>query len=161
MNKDYLIKAKQIIKDNIYMTIATASMKGKPWISPVFFAYDEDYNLYWVSSKDSRHSKLISENSDVSIVIFDSRAPEGEGDGVYFEAKAIELESKTDIQEAIDLLGQRVTKDEFRIKRLGEVTGDGAWRIYKATPTKTSKLTEGEFVNGQYIDKRAEINLRS
>ena len=33
MNK-YVKKAKAIITSNIYMTIASASKSGKPWISP-------------------------------------------------------------------------------------------------------------------------------
>lgn len=159
MTDKYTEKAKQIIAGNIYMTISTASLDGKPWISPVFFAYDENYSLFWVSNKDARHSQLIRSNSLVAIVIFDSKAPEGEGDGVYFEAKVEELEDEAEINHAMEVLNKRVTKDEFRVKKIGEVTGDGLWRIYKAIPTKVSKLTEGEFVKGQYIDKRAEIKL--
>ncbi len=83
--------ARKIIKDNIYMTIATADKSGEPWISPVVFGYDEDYNLYWMSDKNSKHSKLISQNNKVAIVIFDSKAPEGTGDGVYTVGRAAEL----------------------------------------------------------------------
>ena len=57
------------------------------------------------------------------------------------------------------LFNKRVTQDEFRIKNVGEITNKGVWRIYKATPTQISKLTEGEFINGQYVDKRIEIKL--
>ena len=155
----YIQKAKQIIAENIYMTIATASLDGKPWISPVFFAYDEKYNLYWVSNKDSRHSILIRKNPQVAIAIFDSSAAEGDGDGVYFEAKVTELKSIDEIKEAMKVLNKRVTKDEFKIKKIDEVTNSGVWRIYKATPLIVSKLTDGEFINGQYIDKRTEIHL--
>ena len=153
-------KTKEIIAKNIYMAIATASPNGKPWISPVFFAYDENYNLFWVSNKDSLHSKLIRNNPQVAIVIFDSRAPEGEADGVYFEAKAYELENEAEIKHAMEILTKRVTKDEFRVKKIGEVTQDGVWRIYKAVPTRVSTLTEGEFIKGQYVDTRAEIDLK-
>lgn len=115
--------------------------------------------FFWVSSKDSHHSKLIRSNPQVAIVIFDSSAPEGEGDGVYFEAKVEELASEEEIKQAMEILNKRVTKDEFRVKKIGEVTGDGVWRVYKAIPIKVSKLMEGEFVNGQYVDKRIEIDL--
>ena len=158
MNK-YAEKAKRIVESNIYMTVATASKDGKPWISPVFFAYDKNCNLYWVSNKDSLHSKLIRENPQVAIVIFDSRAPEGEGDGVYFEARAEELNKEVEIKDAMEALNNRVTKDEFKVKKVDEVTGHGVWRIYRASPLKISKLTEGAFVNGQYVDKRTNIKL--
>jgi uncharacterized protein YhbP (UPF0306 family) len=155
----HLEKAKQIIADNIYMTIATASIDGKPWISPVFFAYDEHYNLFWVSNKHSRHSSLIRDNSNVAIVIFDSTPPEGDGDGVYFEARASELENLDEIRTAMQILGKRVTKDEFKIHGVDEVTGKAVWRIYKAVPKTISKLIEGEYINGQYVDRRMQIEL--
>ncbi len=156
---DHIQKAKQIISQNIYMSIATSSLEGKPWISPVFFAYDQQYNLYWVSEKTSRHSTLIKENPQVAIVIFDSRAPEGEGDGVYFEAKVQILEDEMEVKGAMEILGSRVVKDEFRVKKVGEVTANGVWRIYKAVPTDISKLAEGEFIDGQYVDRRVKIKL--
>lgn len=158
---EYIEKAKKIISENIYMTIATATKDGMPWISPVFFAYDGSYNLFWVSNKDSLHSKLVRGNPQVAIVVFDSRVPEGKGDAVYFEATVQELEDEKEIGLAIEVLGKRVAQDEFRVKKLSEVTKAGVWRIYKATPIKISKLTKGEYTNGQYVDKRVEISLTS
>ena len=157
--KNYKEQAKKIIADNIYMTIATASLDGKPWISPVFFAYDDAYNLYWVSDKNSRHSNLIRENNKVAIVIFDSSAPEGEGDGVYVEAQVVELDDTQEVEKAMSILSNRVTQEEFKIKKIGEVTEEGVWRIYKAIPQSISKLKEGEYINGQYVDRRIEVNL--
>lgn len=156
---NYTTEAKKIIAENIYMTIASATSDGKPWISPVFFAYDDKYNLYWVSYKDARHSTLVRNNPQVAIVIFNSQAPEGEGDGVYFEAKVEEIDARDQILLAMDILSKRVTKEEFKVKQIEEVTDSGVWRIYKAVPLKISKLTRGEVINGQYIDTREEISL--
>lgn len=152
-------KAKKIIAENIYMTIATAGKNSEPWISPVFFAYDDQYNLYWVSNKEARHSQNIRENSRVAIVTFDTRSPEGEGDGVYFECEAHELVEEGEIVSAIEAYNQRATQDEFRVKDIDAVSGENLWRIYKAVPKKTSKLSDGEIINGQYVDKRIELNL--
>ncbi len=159
--RTHIEKAKQIIANDIYMTVATASLDGKPWISPVFFAYDKHYNLFWVSSKNSLHSILISNNPQVAIVIFDSTAPEGEGDGVYFEAEACELKGTDEIESAIETLADRVSKDDFRVRKIDEVTDKSAWRIYRAIPKMISKLTAGEYVDGHYVDKRIEMDLRS
>ena len=158
--ENYKEEAREIIANNIYMVIATASPSGEPWISPVFFAYDDEYNLYWTSDKNSQHSNLIRKNSKVAIVVFDSRAPEGEGDGVYFEAQAVELNGAQEVERAMPILAARVMKDELRIKKIEDVTKNRAWRIYKATPQKISKLKEGEYVNGQYVDRRIEIDLK-
>lgn len=153
-------KAKQILSENIYCTVATSSPSGNPWISPVFFGYDDDFNIYWISDKNSKHSQLIRENPQVAIVVFNSQAPEGKGDGVYIEAEVHELSSKDDIENGVKIRDNRAKIKKFRVKKIQEVMGDGVWRVYKAIPKKISKLTKGEFVNGQYVDKRIEILLK-
>ncbi len=156
---EHVQKAKKIISENIYCVIATSSLDSRPWISPVFFAYDSKFNLYWISNKDAHHSDLVRKNQNIAIVIFNSRAPEGEGDGVYFEAVAKELYDDAEIAQAVMILNQRVSKEEFRVRDVSKVRGDGIWRIYRATPVRISKLTDGELINGQYVDRRIEIRL--
>jgi nitroimidazol reductase NimA-like FMN-containing flavoprotein (pyridoxamine 5'-phosphate oxidase superfamily) len=151
--------AKNVIANNRYMTLSTASSDGRPWISPVFFSYDNQFNLYWVSNKNSRHSILIRQNPQVAIVIFNSQAADGEIDAVYIEATVSELHDAEEISIAVEALGRRYQKDEFRVKSIDAVTNAATWRIYKANPKAVSKLTEGEYINGQYVDKRIEINL--
>ncbi len=47
-----------------------------PWNSPVYSAFDKDYNFYWASWKENQHSKNIKENEKVFVVIYDSTVPE-------------------------------------------------------------------------------------
>ncbi len=149
--------AKKIVADNFYMTIASASLNGQPWISPVFFAYDSDYNLYWVSNKDSLHSNLIRSNPKIAVVIFNSQAAQDDVDAVYFEADAFELHDAHRIKHAAATLRQRVIKDEFKVYNLEQVTNNATWRIYQAIPKSMSKLTKGTYIDGQYVDKRIPI----
>ncbi|HML24162.1 MAG TPA: pyridoxamine 5'-phosphate oxidase family protein [Aggregatilinea sp.] len=39
----------------------TGDQDGRPQAAPLFFAADESFNLYWVSSPDSRHSANIAD----------------------------------------------------------------------------------------------------
>lgn len=153
-------KAKKIIEENIYCVISSSSKDGKPWISPVFYGYDESYSIYWISDKNSRHSDLIRSNPQVAIVIFNSQAPEGESDGVYFEANVEEINDREKAQKAFEIRDKRAKKEEFKVKSVEEVIGDGQWRVYKAVPYSVTKLSSGEYVNGQYVDKRYEIELK-
>lgn len=145
--------ARKIIKDNIYMTIATADKSGEPWISPVVFGYDEDYNLYWMSDKNSKHSKLISQNNKVAIVIFDSKAPEGTGDGVYTVGRAAELLER-ELSKATKIHADRFGKEPTPI---GKFLGESPMRYYKFTPDIFWKLQDPVLVKGQYVDYRVEV----
>lgn len=158
MNTD-VKKAKEIIEGNIYMVLATVTPDGLPWVSPVFFVYDHEYNFYWVSYTEAKHSHNVNKLPKVAISIFDSQALEGAGDGVYVQADVRILEEEQEIFQAIELWNNRTTQEQFQIKSSDEVTSTGVWRIYRATPYAVSKLTAGTTVNGQYVDKRIDINL--
>jgi nitroimidazol reductase NimA-like FMN-containing flavoprotein (pyridoxamine 5'-phosphate oxidase superfamily) len=159
MTSDWKEKACQVIAENYYMTIATCSLAATPWVSPVFFAYDTSFNLYWVSSKDTRHSKLIRENQQVAIVIFNSQATGDNVDAVYCEANAFELSDSSEIENARHVLNARITDEKFFIHSESAVTGAATWRIYKAAPKRFCKLVDGEIVDGQYIDKHIDVQL--
>ena len=153
--------AKEIIEKNIYLTLATSDQKGTPWISPVFFAYDPNYNFYWCSEKKSRHSKLIKQNNRVAAVIFDSSVPEGEGNGVYIIGKAQEVQKK-DISHAVSTIYNRKKKDNpyRKFRNIDDFTGNSPWRMYKLVPHTFWTLKDTVKVNGYPVDRRTEIKLK-
>ncbi|HVZ66950.1 MAG TPA: pyridoxamine 5'-phosphate oxidase family protein [Patescibacteria group bacterium] len=155
-------KVKTITRQNRYMTISSSSLKGKPWISPVFYAYDDDYNLYWVSSKNARHSKNIKQNPHIAIVIFNSTKGEGEGDAVYIEADVKILMEDKEIEHGMEFYNNRASKPDLMVKNPASVRGGNEWRFYRATPKKVYKSGDKEVkVDGQHVDTRVKINLSS
>ena len=151
-------KAHRIIEKILYITIATVSKDGRPWNSPVYCAFDEDYNFYWASWRENQHSKNIKENNNVFIVIYDSTVPEGTGEGVYVQAKAYELNDGEEIKHALKYLDGRVNKKKSPKTRIAQFQGDKPRRVYKAIPEKVWMNGEGD-INGNYIDTRIEVDL--
>lgn len=144
------------------MVIATADTDGNPWISPVFYMYDEGFNLYWVSDKSALHSKNIRSNPHVAISIFGPAPPEDESKihGVYVDAEARELTDETDVSRAAKIMQQRIQPDKFMIKSLADVTGNASWRIYKAVPKEISKRRDAiDEASGQTISVRETVIL--
>lgn len=155
MNNMGYKKARKIIEKILYITIATSSKNGIPWNSPVYSAYDDNYNFYWASWKENQHSKNIRENNNVFIVIYDSTVQEGTGEGVYIKAKAYKLEDEKEIQHALQYLDGRVGKKPHSPDQF---LGNMPRRVYKAVPEKFWINGDGE-VNGNYIDTRIEVDL--
>jgi uncharacterized pyridoxamine 5'-phosphate oxidase family protein len=75
----------KIIEDNEFMALATC-VNDDPWITPLFYCTDCDYNLYFVSSTESLHARHISNNKNVAICIFDVNHIEG---GVKIKGEAV------------------------------------------------------------------------
>lgn len=160
MNDKLIQRAREIISKIIYITIATADAQGQPWNSPVYSAFDENYNFYWNSWKESQHSRNVEVNPNIFLVIYDSTLAEGSGahTGVYIQAKAHMLTDKKEVKRANELLVKRKSKPSSKLRGVHEFLGDYPRRVYKAVPERVW-LNEVGDINGNYIDKRIEVKL--
>jgi hypothetical protein len=88
-----LAKAHHIMATIHYCTLSTCSADGIPWVSPVFFAYDPNWHLYWSSTIAAQHSQNLYHNQGrAAIAIYDSSVSEGSGKGLYLSGSAAEVE---------------------------------------------------------------------
>src|SRR5438094_751453 len=77
-----------ILRRERFATLATATLNGAPWASPLLLAYDAECRFFWVSEREARHSELITNNPRVAFSIFSPDRPE---DGLYIEGEASEV----------------------------------------------------------------------
>ncbi len=151
-------KAHRIIANNLYCTLSTCSIDGFPWVSPVFFAYDESLNIYWSSATASKHSQNIyNNNGRVAIAIFDSSVCEGTGEGLYFYGTASEL--KPDLTEKVmKLLINRANKQLNRTA--ADYLNDSPRRIYQFQPQQAWITGSRLPIGNQLVDTKVEINMQ-
>lgn len=153
MSERHNTRAKEILETIQYATVATVTSDGKPWNTPVAHEIDADHNIYWFSDKENQHSKNVRENPHAFIVIYDSTAPEGTGEGVYIEADVTELNDPAEINKIRNAKKGRVVDDA------NEFLGDAVRRCYKAVP-KRIWMNDSEEKKGKFIrDYRVEIKL--
>lgn len=149
--------ANYIIRNNNLMTVATANAEGKPWVSPLSYTVDDNQNLYWVSHKDALHSENIRNRPEIAIVIVGIN-PQDKRDGVYLDATASELTNTTEVPAIIALINNREKDSKYTIESVEDVTGNSAWRIYKATPHSAWKRADG-VSGGQAITTKEAVNI--
>ncbi len=152
---DNVEKAKAILGKVSYAAIASVSESGEPWNAPVFIAFDDSYHFYWASSRSSHHSKNICTCPNVFLVIYDSTAEAGTGEGVYIRAIAEELIDSDEIAAAYQLLCDR---HQAPFWKLEEMEGESPIHLYRAMPQQVW-INAGEKVNGVYVDVRVEVSL--
>lgn len=153
--KDLNNRAKEIIAKIDYITIASVTPEGMPWNTPVYSAFDKDYNFYWGTHIDSQKANNIRNNENVFLVIYDSTVPPGTGEGVFIQAKAQQLSDPDEIQHAYETLRDRRPTPFWKPEAFSE---EGPVRLFKAVPQKAWMNDDGE-KNGHYIDIRTEIEL--
>ncbi len=132
--------ARKIIADNLYLSLATVGM-GQPWIAPLYYAADENFNLYFVSEKTSRHAQHITRSPQVAVSIFNSQEIPEKVNGVQIKGEARQVGLK-ELPHALgvyfkkrfsELLTDRIKDHLNPIKYLGGFP----YRVYKIIPHKT------------------------
>jgi nitroimidazol reductase NimA-like FMN-containing flavoprotein (pyridoxamine 5'-phosphate oxidase superfamily) len=134
--------AKAIVDANRYMTLGTADETGLPWVSPVWYAPAAYRELYWVSSPEARHSRNIAVRPQVSIVIFDSNAPVGSGQGVYMSAVAKEV-ATPGLDRGMEIFSQRSQQQGARPWTTKDVQPPAPLRLYHAAVSEHFVLSPG------------------
>ena len=151
--------AKNVIKNNNFLSIAT-SFNNQTWIAPVFFAVDDKYNFYFVSSIDSTHVQHILQNKQVALSIFDSVQPEGDANGVQIKGEAIKIPISK-YPDVLKLFWEKtrkkvITEDEIQ-QKINEYENNKR-SIFQIVP-KEIYVQDQEYFKKYRIDKRVRIDL--
>lgn len=139
--------AKKIIKNNIYLTLATSD--GDPWAAPLFYAVDNEFNFYFISQMDCVHVKHILKNHKVAFAIFDSHQKEGEGNGVQGSGEAFLMKDNE-----LDTAFKWYQTTYVPMKK-ESFSGKAPYRFFKLVTEKFYVLDPDADV-----DKRVEVKIK-
>ena len=141
----------ELLRNVSYVSLATVNDDDTPWCSPVYGVFDDGLRLYWASWTQNKHSQNIDRTQRVFAVVYDTRAPEGQGQGIYFAMHA-----------------RRVTPGKLRYARavyatkFGEAglhepfTGDCVRRLYVGVPDRIWCNVDRTH-RGQFVDDRQSL----
>lgn len=153
---DKLIKAAVgIIKKIEYINIASITPEGLPWNTPVYTAFDNDLNFYWLSYKKNQHSINVRNNKNVFVTIYNSTVPTGTGVGLYFNGHAHEITNPKEMLIGLTVVYKR---SKHKMRDIVEFLTHYPRRVYKFTPTKAWINGDGD-IEGNFIDIRTELNI--
>ncbi len=153
--RDLSQRAREVIEKINYITLASVTPEGKPWNSPVFAAYDGEFNFYFGTHRGSQKAKNLAVNQDVFLVIYDSTVKAGDGEGVYVQGQATELTDEEGIKAAHKLIWDRHSVPYWKLE---EFQPGSPLVLYKIVPQKAWMNDNGR-ADGHYIDIRTEIKL--
>lgn len=83
-----------------FCTLATVDGNGV-WSNPVYFAWDENFNIFFISQPTSRHMKNITRDERVSLSIYSTRqSPFDDVAGIQLEGTATVLQDPGEVERA-------------------------------------------------------------
>jgi uncharacterized protein YhbP (UPF0306 family) len=119
------------LKEATLMQLAT-SVNAQPWVCNVWFAADEELNIYWLSIKDRRHSKEVLQNNKVAgTVALPIFKPVDKPRCVQFQGVASVLTDQKDIDKAISVYADRI----FTREKIKEFFATKPYAFYKIKPS--------------------------
>ncbi|GAB4556512.1 MAG: hypothetical protein Kow0047_00040 [Anaerolineae bacterium] len=122
------------------LTLATVAEDGSPQAAAVFFAFDEDLRLYFLSEPSSRHAQNLTRSPRVAVTIQDDGQDWREIQGLQLEGEASLVSDPRAQARAARIYGQRFGF----VGELLRGTGEGALalvgplarsRFYVISPT--------------------------
>jgi hypothetical protein len=144
-----------LLRGNRHCYLATSTLVGEPWVTPLRFEYDERCRIVWESARTAHHSELLRRNPRVAIVIPDTEARAG----VYLEAIAMEVPPER-LAQALALFKKgRGEESEAADRGVDDYRGDKVLRLYEATPLRLYGLVQTRTPDGYEIDERVPIGL--
>src|ERR1043166_8172602 len=90
---------REYLKEAKLMQLAT-TVESQPWVCSVWFAADDDFNIYWFSSTTRRHSKEVKKNPKVAAAFALPHTPQAPPRGLQVQGIAEELTNEDDIIKA-------------------------------------------------------------
>ncbi len=94
------VLVKNCMDSTLYCSLSTVDANGS-WVCPVGFAYGENFDIYFVSSPNSRHMKNISADKRVSLAIYSTdQAATSSKRGVQLIGEAELLTDQKQIEDA-------------------------------------------------------------
>ena len=153
---EYITKAKEILAQIPYLTIASVGKDGEPHNSPVFSVYDQNYNFFWNSQKEAKHSENIRNHSKIFCVVYNSSVGEGDGKGVYMKGQAFEINDKVEATYALKIFYEKKNKTPPNAE---DYLDESPRRYYKFVPDFVY-LNTFEKMNGLPVDGKVEIKLK-
>lgn len=114
------------------MQVATVA-GDQPWCASVGYALDEEWNLYWISLPQARHSQELVANPKIAGAIADEKLYVEGPRGLQFEGIA-ELVPDEEVEANLSLYCKRLNRDMSLIKDIQ--TGKNPHKLYRIKPSR-------------------------
>ena len=149
MNDQDIVKlVKEFMEPRFQMVLATYG--EHPWIATLYYSFDNDLNIYFLSSPETIHCKHILRNPNVAVAISDSpQSPSAKKKGVQISGIAEQITDKQKIIHALSLWRKtlNITSDSLTYEGMINKLIDG--RMYKVAPKKIKFFNQEIWEEGE------------
>ncbi len=134
--------AGRLLNASTLCAISTVSPGGRAHVNPAYFAWSPTLDLFWLSARESRHSRNLAENSSAAVAVYDSSQTWGRPDrGIQLFGSAREAAWRARQAEVV------------YAKRFPRYPGKerDTYSFYRFRPTRMKLFDERVFGTGTFV----------
>ena len=149
----------RLLQENTLCSLATVRRNNHAHISPVYFCYSEDLELYFLSDPRSLHCQNLLTNASMAVTIFDSSQKWGLANrGMQFFGMCSEAKGEYATQAQL-LYGKRFQAfAEWKTAHSKDFPF--RYHFYRFVPREIKILDEGEFGGGVFVSAALRFRAR-
>lgn len=141
---------KEYVRERFQLTLATYG--EHPWIATVYYSFDDDLNLYFLSDPNTLHCQQIAQNPQVAVSISDApQNPASEKKGLQAFGLAEQISDMHKIKHALGLWRKTlgVTSEAYTYEGMLKKAIKG--RMYKITIKQVKFFNEALWKEGKEV----------
>ena len=125
--------------------LATVAPRGRAYISHMYFARTDPFEVCWISDPESQHSRNLATNASAAVTIYDSRQIWGRPDrGIHLFGIAGEVHGRSALE-----------AEKAYAKRFPSYGGlDDSLRMYRFRPRTMQLFDERSLAPGTLVTAR-------
>lgn len=132
------------LKDHKLMQVATFG--DFPWIASVFYVFDEEMSLYFLSGEKTLHCRQIAENEKVAVAVVDSHQQYSDKlKGLQLWGIAKQVSEMEKIKYILKSLSQVLSNKDDELSYEKAIKGVVKNKIYKIIPKRIKLFSEELF----------------
>jgi uncharacterized protein YhbP (UPF0306 family) len=132
--------------------LSTVSPRGNAHVNAMYFAWDDAFQLVWISDPNAAHSRHLERNASAAVMVYDSRQTWGGRDrGLQLFGSAKRVEGRA-AREA-----EAVYADRFPAYSRDE---QGSYDFYVLRPSRLKAFDEDALGSGLFVTARMRTGGR-
>ena len=117
-----------------------------PWVAAVYYTFDRDLNLYFLSSPDTLHCQMIAKNKNVAVSIADSaQSIDSVKKGLQLSGTAERISDAGKIRFALKLWKEALNVKNKKFTYQNMLKNVIKSRMYKVKPVRIKLFDQGLF----------------
>lgn len=132
---------RNFLQDKRQMTLATYG--EHPWVATLYFAFDEDLSLYFLSDPSTMHCQHIEQNNQVAVAVADSpQPPSAKKKSLQMYGTATLITDEHEIARALDIWKRGLDVSDEKYTYEGMQQGLIKGRMYEIQPKKCKYMNQ-------------------